>query len=102
MAHFALVGDDNIVITTVVVSNDDCGGGEYPDSEPIGAAFLSAFPNAPTNGRWLQTSYNHNFRGVYGAPGYIYDEELDVFMPPEGDTQWAEGDTPWLKGKKKG
>jgi hypothetical protein len=33
-------------------------------------------------GRWVQNSYNHNFRGTYAGEGYTYDEVLDEFVPP--------------------
>jgi phage shock protein PspC (stress-responsive transcriptional regulator) len=33
----------------------------------------------------LRTSYNGNIRGVYAGIGYRYDEQLDVFVPPEAE-----------------
>jgi hypothetical protein len=41
MAHFAHINDDGIVRDVIVISNADCGGGEFPDSEPIGQAFIN-------------------------------------------------------------
>jgi hypothetical protein len=32
MAHFAKIENDTVT-QVIVVSNDDCGGGDYPDSE---------------------------------------------------------------------
>jgi len=78
MAHFARINDDNIVEEVIVVSNDDCGGGEYPDSEPVGQAFIASLG---LEGEWKQTSYNNNFRGHFGAVGSRYDAESDVFIP---------------------
>ena len=78
MAHFAQV-TDNIVRNVIVVDNDDCGGGEYPDSEPIGQDFIAAIGIA---GDWLQTSYNNNFRGTYAGQGMTYDPVLDQFVSP--------------------
>lgn len=78
MAHFALVNDDNIVQTVIVVSNDDCGGGDFPQSEPVGQAFLASIGIA---GQWLQTSYHANFRGKYAGIGDLWDGTN--FVSPE-------------------
>jgi hypothetical protein len=79
MAHFAQVNDDNIVSTVIVVNNEDCGGGDFPESEPIGQGFIASL-GLP--GTWLQTSYHANFRGQYAGIGYSYDPDLDEFVPP--------------------
>ena len=79
MAHFAQV-TDNIVRNVIVVNNSDCAGGDYPDSEPIGQAFIASIG---IEGEWLQTSYNNNFRGQYAGQGMTYDPTLDEFIAPE-------------------
>jgi len=79
MAHFAQV-TDNIVRSVIVVNNSDCGGGDFPDSEPIGQAFIAAIG---IDGEWLQTSYNGNFRGQYAGQGMTYDPTLDEFVSPQ-------------------
>jgi hypothetical protein len=78
MAHFARI-DDGIVREVNVINNADCGGGDFPESEPIGQAFIAGIGIA---GEWLQTSYNGNFRGCYAGIGYTYDSDLDEFVPP--------------------
>lgn len=78
MAHFAQINDKHIVEQVIVVSNDDCGGGNFPESEPIGQAFIASL-GLP--GEWLQTSYHGNFRGRYAGIGYSYDAQLDEFVP---------------------
>jgi len=78
MAHFARI-DNGIVGEVIVIDNDDCGGGDFPESEPIGQAFIAGIGIA---GEWLQTSYNGNFRGCYAGIGYTYDSDLDEFVPP--------------------
>jgi hypothetical protein len=70
MAHFALVDDTNAVREVIVVNNDDCGGGNFPESEPIGQAFIAT---CGLTGQWLQTSYHANFRGKYAGIGDIWD-----------------------------
>ena len=78
MAHFAQL-DNNIVRQVIVVADEDCGGGEFPASEPAGQAFIASIG---LTGTWKQTSYNSNFRGVYAGIGFAYDPEADVFVAP--------------------
>lgn len=78
MAHFANILD-NVVQNVIVVANDDCGGGEFPDSEPIGQVFIASL-GIP--GTWLQCSYHANFRGVYPSVTYTYDADADEFVTP--------------------
>lgn len=78
MAHFALV-TNSIVDQVIVVANSDCDDLEFPESEPVGQAFIASLG---LEGEWLQTSYNGNFRGVYAGIGYSYDAELDEFVAP--------------------
>jgi len=78
MAHFAKI-ENGIVTQVIVVSNDDCGGGEFPESEPIGQAFIASLG---ITGKWLQTSYHENFRGNYAGIEMLYDANLDEFVPP--------------------
>ena len=79
MAHFAQV-QDNTVRNVIVIDNSDCGGGDFPDSEPIGQAFINSIG---IEGDWLQTSYNNNFRGTYAGQGMTYDPVLDQFVSPQ-------------------
>ena len=81
MAHFAKL-QNGFIEQVIVVSNDDCGGGNFPESEPIGQAFLASLG---LTGDWLQTSYNANFRGCYAGIGYTFDAllgEYGEFVPP--------------------
>ena len=78
MAHFARV-EDGIVREVIVVNNTDCGGGDYPASNPIGQAFIASIG---LNGQWEQTSYNGNFRGKYAGQGDTFDPVADVFVSP--------------------
>ena len=79
MAHFAKV-ENNIVSEVIVVSNSDCGGGEFPESESIGQAFIASLG---LEGEWLQTSYSGSFRGRYAGISFEYNEESDTFVAPE-------------------
>jgi hypothetical protein len=79
MAHFAQINDQNIVEQVIVISNDDAPG-DFPESEPIGQAFIASIG---LTGTWLQTSYNSNFRGTYAGSGMEYDPDTDTFIAPE-------------------
>ena len=98
MAHFARI-DSGIVREVIVVGNCDiggcigeenvpaewwnpedhenCGTLEYPETEPIGQAFIASIG---LEGEWAQTSYNGNFRGTYAGIGYTFDG--DEFIAP--------------------
>ena len=78
MAHFARI-ENNTVTQVIVVSNDDCGGGEFPESEPIGQEFLASLG---LTGLWLQCSYHANFRGCWPNAGFTFDADLNEFVAP--------------------
>lgn len=80
MAHFAQIDQTNTVTQVIVVSNDDCGGGNFPESEPIGQAFIASLG---LTGTWLQTSYHATFRGIYAGIGFTYDANTDEFVAPD-------------------
>jgi len=85
MAHFAKIVD-GVVVDVIVVANTDCGGGDFPVSEPIGQAFISSLGIV---GTWLQTSYSSSFRKNYAGVGYDYSSEKDAFVPPKPLPSWV-------------
>ena len=87
MAHFAQVDEYQIVRNVIVVDNDDCGGGDFPDSEPIGQAFIA---DIGIDGEWLQTSYSGSIRGQYAGQGMTYDPTLDEFVSPQPEEPLSE------------
>jgi|DEB0MinimDraft_10_1074344.scaffolds.fasta_scaffold173550_2 hypothetical protein len=89
MAHFAEIDANNRVKRVIVVSNSDCGGGTYPGSDPIGAAFC----NNLLGGTWKQTSYNSNFRKRYAGKGYEFDAVNDCFWAPQPYASWTKNTT---------
>lgn len=76
MAHFAEVLD-GVVSRVVVVENHDITDADGIEKPVLAIDFLP-----PTDGQWIQTSYNGNFRGCYAGIGYTYDPIADVFAPP--------------------
>lgn len=85
MAHFARI-NNGVVTQVIVVANEDCGGGNFPASEPIGQKFIKSIG---LDGDWKQTSYSGSFRGCYAGLGFIYDEETDNFVAPTEETPSA-------------
>ena len=86
MAHFAKV-NNGIVEQVIVISNEDCGGGDFPESEPIGQAYIASLG---LKGEWRQTSYHANFRQTYAAIGGTFDPTVEpdgAFVPPEIETE---------------
>jgi hypothetical protein len=86
MAHFAELDPDNIVIRVVVVANEDITDTDGQEQEALGKAFLRNL----LGGRWVQCSYNGNFRGCYPGPGFTYDPAADVFVPPSQPAEEAQ------------
>lgn len=79
MAHFAELDENNVVTRVIVVSNDDCIDENGNESEAVGIAFCESL----SLGRWVQTSYNANFRKNYAGVGSTFDEARDAFIAPK-------------------
>lgn len=78
MAHFAKVTNE-IVSEVIVIANSDIDDLPFPESEPVGQAFIASLG---LDGEWLQTSYSGSFRGCYAGNGYSFDPIKNVFVPP--------------------
>lgn len=78
MAHFAKINDNNAVEQVIVVNNEVLLDSEGVEQEALGAAFCEEL----FGGKWIQTSYNGNFRGRYAGVGMIYDPVADEFIAP--------------------
>lgn len=87
MAHFAKLDENNMVLEVHVVDNDHLLNADGIEQEAIGVQFLVNWSNGHTN--WKQTSYNGNFRKNYAGPGFLYDENLDAFIPPKPFNSWV-------------
>lgn len=87
MASFVKLDANNTVIDGVAVSNDTIDNLPFPESEPVGIAFLHKLYG--NNDTWLQTSYNASFRGNYAGIGYSYWSDIDQFVPPSPYPSWS-------------
>jgi hypothetical protein len=76
MAHFAQIDENNVVTNVLVVGNDDIQNLPFPESEPLGIAFLQ---NLLPDTTWKQTSYNNNFRFRYAGIGYKFHAECGEY-----------------------
>ena len=85
MAHFAKIDENNIVQQVIVVTNEDCGNLEFPESEIVGQTFLNSIG---LTGTWKQTSYNSNFRKNYAGIGNIFDEDRNAFIGTTPFPSW--------------
>lgn len=82
MAHFAKI-ENGIVTNVVVVDNEHEANGEE---------FLNSLG---LEGKWVQTSYNANFRKKYAAIGDVYDSKNDWFKPAQPDPSFTWDATTW-------
>ena len=86
MGYFAKLNDSNIVIDMAGVDNAVMDNLPFPESEPLGIAFLTEWSGGYTN--WKQTSYNKSFRKNYAGIGFTYDQNLDAFIPEKPYPSW--------------
>ena len=82
MAHFAQLDENNVVTAVIVVHNNELLDNNGQESEALGIAFCQSLYGSDT--RWVQTSYNANFRGRYAGIGGRYDPVEDKFLLTEG------------------
>jgi hypothetical protein len=86
MANFAQLDGNYLVTEVIVVNNETINDLPFPESEPVGVAFLQSLFSSATV--WKQTSYNANFRKNYAGIGFTYDPVLDAFIPPQPYPSW--------------
>ena len=81
MNYFAQV-TNNIVVNVIVVADEDCDNLTFPDSEPVGQAFIASLN---LTGEWLQTSETGAYRGCYAGIGYTWNGT--DFLPPVSEPE---------------
>lgn len=89
MAYFAEIDSNNIVLRVIVIDSEDViknGGDQSPGAELFVANLIGY---SSTGVRWVQTSYNNNFRGKYAGPGMKYDVNLNRFIPSQPFPSWT-------------
>jgi hypothetical protein len=91
MAHYALLDENNVVVSVITGRDETEVVGEVSNWE--------AFYTAETGLAVVRTSYNTiggqhltggvPFRKNYAGIGYTYDESLDAFIPPKPFESWV-------------
>jgi hypothetical protein len=87
MAHFARVVE-GIVEEVMVVVNEVITDENGVEQEQLGKDFLSELFGHDSS-QIVQCSYNGSFRGNYPSAGWLYFEDLDIFMPPKLYESWV-------------
>lgn len=72
MAHFAEIDENNTVVNVIVAEQD------FINSGAVGDSF-----------RYVQTSYNDNFRGKYAGVGDTWDPVNQMFISPRPFDSWV-------------
>ena len=85
MALFAQIDENNKVIQTIVVADDDCGGGNFPESESIGKGFIASLGLGED---WLQFSHDGSYRR-FCSIGSFYIVDGDFFTQPQPYPSWT-------------
>ena len=89
MGHFAEIDSNNVVIRVLKACNQDIAnnGGEQSEQAAEHFGKIAGYSN---NGvKWVQTSYNNNFRKQFAGIGYSYDLEKDKFIRPQPYPSWV-------------
>ena len=85
MAHFAELGENNVVLRVIVVADQDTMDAKGQEVESIGAEFCRRL----LGGVWKKTSYNGRIRKNYAGEGYVYDSARDAFIAPKPFASWV-------------
>lgn len=85
MAHFAELDENNVIMRVIVVHNNELIDENGIESEQKGIDFCTRI----FGGRWIQTSYNNNFRKQYAGINYTYDISKDIFIRPQPFPSWT-------------
>ena len=89
MAHFAELNNENKILRVVVACNQDIAdnGGEL--SEQAATHFEKTCPFSEGGVKWVQTSYNNNFRKQFAFIGCYYDSVKDKFIKNKPYPSWV-------------
>jgi hypothetical protein len=89
MAHFAELDINNKVLRVLTACNQDIAthGGEL--SEEAANYFGTYTPFSENGVKWVQTSYNNNFRKQYAGIGHTFDFTKNKFIKPQPFASWS-------------
>jgi len=89
MAHFAEIDLNNRVIRIVVACNQDIANNGGEQSEQAAEHFKTVCPLLENGVKWVQTSYNSNFRKQYAGIGSTFDSIKDKFIAIQTHPSWS-------------
>ena len=89
MAHFAELDSNNIVLRVVKACNQDIANNGGEQSEQAAENFKKVCPFSLNGVKWLQTSYNNNFRKQYAGIGHTFDSTKNKFIAPQPFASWS-------------
>ena len=89
MAHFAEIDINNKVLRVVVACNQDIANNGGEQSEQAAEHFKSGCKLSENGVKWVQTSYNNNYRKQFAHVGYFYDSIKDKFISPQPFASWS-------------
>jgi hypothetical protein len=89
MAHFAELDINNKVLRVVVACNQDIANNGGEQSEQAAEHFKTVCPFSKDGVKWVQTSYNNNFRKQYAGIGFTFDSTKNIFITPQPFASWV-------------
>lgn len=95
MAHYAEIDSNNKVIRVLVACNQDIANNGGEQSEQAAKAFEKVVPLSENGIKWIQTSFNNNFRKQFAGKDYTYDSIKDVFIKPKPFASWLLDNNDW-------
>jgi len=78
MAHYAEIGEGSVVTSVAVVANEVL----LVDGVEVESKGVDLLESLTGHRRWVQTSYSGKFRLNYAGIGYLWREDLQMFVPP--------------------
>jgi hypothetical protein len=89
MAHFAEIDSNNKVLRVVVACNQDIANNGGEQSEQAAEHFKKICKLSSNGIKWVQTSYNNNFRKQYAGIGFTFDSAKNKFISPQPFASWS-------------
>jgi len=89
MAHFAEIDLNNKVLRVVVACNQDIANNGGEQSEQAAEHFKTVCRLSENGVKWVQTSYNDNFRKQYAGIGYSFDSTKNKFIGSQPFASWS-------------
>lgn len=89
MAHFAELDKNNKVLRVVVACNQDIANNGGEQSTQAAEYFKTVCPLSENGVRWVQTSYNQNFRKYFAGTNCYFDDAKDKFIKNQPYPSWT-------------